>query len=555
MNIIDFREFDGGAIIEADLCIVGSGPCGMSLARELANQPIRVLVLESGGRTEEPESQGLYAIESTGYPRHIDQSLIRVRILGGSSHIWTGRCAPFAPVDFEKRDWVPHSGWPFGRQELDPFLERAGEILGLGPHCYDEGLWERFGCRPPEPALDDRLLQSEFWQFSKHPGERARSTRFAQRWEDLDAPNISVLLHANLTHIDTNPEGTCFESAQISTLERKSATVRAKALVLCCGAIENARLLLASNRTVATGLGNGRDLVGRYFADHPYCELGLFEPGQAQPLQERFGHYWLHEGERRHVYLHGLSLSPTVQREERLLNCATYLMADPARDAPWLAMRELAASVRGGRFTPDTYRKALRVLRKPRKVLQGLVRRYKEDRPAVVAAERIALGCNIEQIPDPESRVTLSDQKDALGMPISRVHWKIAEAEVATVRRMSRIVQSELRRIGLPAHREAEWLESPDGWRSAFVDVAHHFGTTRMANDPSQGVVDTNGEVHGVANLFVAGGSVFPTPGTANPTLMMVAMTLRLADWLRANRFGSAATPTIGARPVEMLTV
>src|SRR3982074_2560463 len=125
MKVFDLNQVEDNSLMESDLCIVGSGPAGLSIANEFAQTRIDVLVLESGGLEDEADTQTLYDIESVGAPRSIIQDELRRRILGGTSHIWTGRCAPFADIDFEERSWVAHSGWPLTRKQLEPYIERA----------------------------------------------------------------------------------------------------------------------------------------------------------------------------------------------------------------------------------------------------------------------------------------------------------------------------------------------------------------------------------------------------------------------------------------------
>ena len=250
MKVFDLNQMESGSIVETDLCIIGTGPAGLSIANELAGGDMRALVLEGGGLEDEPESQALYEIESTGAPRVLNQDILRTRILGGTSHVWTGRCAPFDPWDFEPRSWIPGSGWPIRREELEPFFERAAPYLGLAPGRYDESLWQRFGVDPSRPPLGT-ALRPMFWQFSRRrsgPG----AAHFGRDWVDADAPNIAILLHANLTQINVNPNGGRFESVDVGSLGGKKARITAKAAVLCCGGIENARLMLASNRVAPT---------------------------------------------------------------------------------------------------------------------------------------------------------------------------------------------------------------------------------------------------------------------------------------------------------------
>ena len=535
MIIDDLNFFENNSHIQADVCIVGAGPSGLSIAREFAGTRAKVVVLESGGLQEEPGTQTLCDIEAT-HPRRLNQDTLRMRILGGSSHIWTGRCAPFQQLDFEQRHWIPHSGWPIGLQEVQPWLARAGELLGLGPNCYDgDSLWPLFRSPPPSPPLDRDLLEPMFWQFSKSPRNPKNSIDFGQDRVNCNAPNVQILLHANLTHININSAGTRFDSAEVRTLSGKRACVRAKALVLCCGGVENARLLLASNRSSPRGVGNQYDTVGRFLMDHTDSVTGSFEPEESSPVRSRFGHYWLDNGQGRHVYLHGLALSRQIQEREELLNCHAYVEAFDASDRnPWSALDRAKKTVRSGVALKKVLPDAGVALSRSGELLQGFYRRRFQHRPQLENMNRIELHCILEQIPDPESRVTLSEsKKDALGMPVSRIDWKVGDRERQTAKRMTQLVEQEFQRFGLPVPRKNPWLEEHADWMANCVEKAHPTGSTRMSGNPRDGVVDSNCQVHGIEGLFVSGSSVFPTSGAANPTLMIVAMALRLADRLK----------------------
>ncbi|WP_017653689.1 GMC oxidoreductase [Fortiea contorta] len=537
MKFNDLRRLENDTVIETDLCIVGSGPAGLSLAKEFAGTKTEVWVLESGGLSDEPDTQALYDIESVGVPRIMNQDIIRYRILGGTSHIWTGRCAPFDNIDFQQRSWVPHSGWPITPDSLENYLERAGENLGIGPNCYDETLWQQFNVRRPQSDLNEKLVRPQFWQYSKEPHDASEPARFGRHTPD--AANIRILLHANVTHINTNEIGNRVESVEVSTLEGKRAQIKAKAIVLCCGGIENARLLLASNRRVPYGVGNQNDTVGRYLMDHPGCVMGTFNPKEAAPVQDRFGQYWLDDAQGRHTYLQGIALSAEIQEQEQLLNCAAFLEEKVAADDPSFAMQRLKMAFKNKKLTKQAYEDAIALLTHPSATAQGIYRRVAKHRPPIRKTTGIDLFCLVEQRPDPESRVTLSEQKDALGMPLSKLNWKISEQERQTVKRLSHLICQEFQRLGLPQPQLSQWLDAKENWECNFVDRAHPTGTTRMSLNPKEGVVDENSQVHGVEGLFIAGSSVFPTTSHANPTLMLVAMSIRLADWLKITEFNT----------------
>jgi hypothetical protein len=297
---------------------------------------------------------------------------------------------------------------------------------------------------------------------------------------------------------------------------------------------------------VPNGVGNAHDLVGRFLMDHPGCTLGWFKPNRSVTIQDRFGHYWLDDEKGRHVYMHGLALSPALQRKEQLLNCAALLEQVPSADDPWTAMKRLLSTAEPGAETlkwnrPRPLSKEITtVIRQFPRILSNAYRRVVKHRAPIIRAQELVLKCMVEQTPDASSRVTLAERKDALGMPISRIDWRIGELERRSVLRLNELIGSELRRIGLPEHSPNVRLGGDTDWRSNFFDKAHPTGTTRMANSPKQGVVDRNCKVHGVAGLYIAGSSVFPTAGHGNPTLMILALAIRVADWLKFNEFSSA---------------
>jgi choline dehydrogenase-like flavoprotein len=247
------------------------------------------------------------------------------------------------------------------------------------------------------------------------------------------------------------------------------------------------------------------------------------------------GHYWLDNEQGRHVYLHGLALSRKIQEQERLLNCHAYVDAfDASEGDPWSALDRMRASLRSRGAADRIYTDARIVFAHSGELLQGMVRRRLKHRPQLERLARVELHCILEQLPDHASRVTLSTgRKDALGMPLSKIDWKISETERHTARRMTELICEEFARAGLPVPRLNSWLEEDEGWRSNCVEKAHPTGTTRMSDNPAQGVVDRNCQVHGIEGLFVAGSSVLPTSGAVNPTLMIVSSALRLADWLK----------------------
>lgn len=539
MKPSDLRDYDHDAVITTDVCVIGSGPAGATIALELAGSGVEVTIVESGGVEFEADTNALYDIDNVGMHR-VPQHEVRVRQFGGTSTVWTGRCAPFGDIDYEARPWVPASGWPFGPEVLTPYLGRAARYLGLAAMPYDRHAWSAITGKTPNSRLDPANVVDELWQFSAGAvdGQPVRmNVDYVDRLEA--APNISAILHANVLEIVPNAEGRQVDHVVVATLDGKRATIRAATVVVCAGAIESARLLLASRSVAPAGLGNDRDLVGRYYMEHPYGEVGVFDLSDDMvALLSRFGLFWHDDRDGRRVFMSGLALSPRVQREHELLNCAMYVLPEESEDAAIHAARRLASGEGHAMHDVRT------LLGSPMELVQAAKRRQVDGLPPIPPPNRVIIGANAEQRPDPDSRITLSDQTDTLGMPLSRIDWRMDDQELATITTMLDLVRDNLARIGLPVPQPHEWLGTPD-WRANFVDTAHHSCSVRMSNDPSTGVTDSSGQVFGVDGLFVAGSALFPTVGTANPTLMLVAVAIKVADAVRARHQTSTTTPAV----------
>ena len=542
MPILDLRSAGDGItaqLAECDVCIIGSGPAGSAIARELSGTKLRVTLLESGGQDRLPEADALNAVENVGRERECDQWTVRNRILGGSSHTWGGRCAPFDAIDFEARPWVPASEWPFGLETLTPYLDRSAAHLGLamGTGFNDEGFWALAGKRAPEMRPGPQELLPFFWQFSRDDAESYpyEYMRFGRHLAGRLGSNVTIVTGATALRVNVVESGRAVRSVEFAGFDGRRRTLAAGAVVLCAGGIENARLLLASNTQSPNGLGNERDLVGRYLMDHLRGPMGEFDIKGSEALQRHFGRFNL----RGRLFRAGLRLSPEIQREERLLNCSAWLGETLSENDPWDALRRCMSGK--PRLPAD-----LSLIASNIGLFSRGLKQYFVDRngiPRGLAA--LSLVCMCEQRPDPESRVTLSEQRDALGQQLPRIDWRVHDDESRTMRRMAELVAKECVRLGFAPPRLEAWVREGANMPASFLDVAHPTGTTRISNDPAKGVVDSECCVHGIDGLYVAGSSVFPTAGHCNPTQMIVALALRVADRLksRAARQAVAASP------------
>ena len=503
---IDARKLPQDSRLTADLAIVGAGPAGITLARSMIGHAARVCLIEAGGTAFDGPTQALYEGENVG----IEYPLVgsRLRYFGGSSNHWGGWCLTLRPIDLEERDWLPGSGWPLSFDELQRYHEAASVIVEVSPaRFYDRVYWQEKTGEDLREMPSGRM-DLAFIQFSP-------PTRFGQRYGDelKAAANIDVLLNANVTKVGATRDGQSVRHLDIVTLSGLRHRVEAKAFVLATGGLENPRLLLLSNDVVPAGLGNQHDLVGRYFMEHPHL-TGLGEV--VVPNIDRLPRvYW------RPQHVDGQSAyasfvpSDAFLRQKRLqsiqftLGYRSGYRKGEAHGNPDVGAKHLDMLAASSQFTGD-------------------------GRPGNEEwlGAWLVLGCACEQAPNPDSRIMLADERDALGLRKIRLDWRLSETDRHSVAGHLKNMAMEIGALGMGRMRIDG--DASKYWPSVVRGGSHHMGTTRMHDDPNRGVVDRNCKVHGIDNLYLAGGSVFPTSGAANPTLTIVALTLRLADHLKS---------------------
>jgi choline dehydrogenase-like flavoprotein len=493
--IDDARDLTEGETLTADVCIVGSGPAGMTIARRLEGTGLSVLVLESGGLDREEATDELARGTMSGLdPFTLHQH--RPRLFGGASSIWSGWCAPMTPEDFEERAWIPESGWPIRYAELVPYYRRAQPTLQLGAFEYDAA---SISAREAKTLFVTEALRLETGIF-----QYSAPTRFGTRYRSSleGAMDVRVLLHANVVDIVLEDGLDRVERIEAQVIDGPRFWVEADRFVLATGGIENARLLLACDGQIEGGIGNGNDLVGRYFMEHPhYYSSNVWVRGEAS-VDPAF--YLVHradtmdaDGSVRSASLRGaLTFSRALLASEGLPDFSATMPA---------AMLD---AVDTGELLPfDT---------------QALL-------PRTGSRVMHRLETRLEQTPFADSRVTLTDDRDALGMRRADLRWQIADEDMRAYHRIFQILGAELGLLG-----GRVWAPSDGEGRfgGRLFEGGHHMGTTRMAATRERGVVDRDCRMFDVENLYIAGSSVFTTGARVNPTLTVVALAERLADHL-----------------------
>jgi choline dehydrogenase-like flavoprotein len=482
-----------------DVCVIGAGPAGITLARRLAARGLDVALMEGGGFDITAESQEVYEGPVVGR-EYWPLDVPRLRFLGGSAGHWGGWSRPLDALDFEAKPWIPMSGWPIGKADLDPYGAETDAILDLPA-----------AAEAPDGTEADALdgFRPIRFRFSDPP------TNFRDKYApELEAaPQIAVGLNANLVDLRLAPDLRRVEAAVFRgwAAGDPGFEVAARAYVLACGGIETPRLLLNFTRQAPAGIGDGAALVGRYFMEHPHFVLG--EAIFRRPLP-RLSFY-----------------APTAAflREHEVLNFGMRIERTPE---PFVRQ---PGTVAGDPSCADPFilRLAERIGEVARACAPG-----GDGRVAFDGLIRIAH----EQALDPDSRVLLAEETDRFGLRRAALDWRLGEMDLRTQRRSLLAFATMLAERDIGRVRIRDWvLAEPFVWPGIADDEVggkHHMGTTRMADDPRQGVVDRDCRVHGTANLWIGGSSVFPTGGHANPTYTIVQLALRLGDHLGATLRG-----------------
>ena len=547
--IINWADFKAGER-KIDICIVGGGAAGLTLADTLRGSGLTVLVLEAGGLKQTAAAQEPYRGEVVDPASHPWLEHFRVRAIGGASRAWGGRCLPFDPIDFEDRPWVPGPGWPIDLQSLTEDYQAAQVAAEAGPFDYDPATALPGAQVEFAPGLDGPDIVTRLERFS-------RPTNFWTRFGETLAkdPLVHVLMNAPTLAIRLAADGRAVDHLEVRGPDGAAVPIRARHYVIAAGGLESVRLMLASDDVRAGGVGGESGHLGRYYMSHLAATAGRVR--FADPAHVAFDYAVDPAG----VYVRRrLTLTAAAQRRTGALNIAfrTHLPdpADPAHgDAILSAMYlvkdlilyEYSRKLRAQRLSATLVATHLSNVARNPLALARFSRRWVEKRiladrklPSVVLGSPTgdyALEFHAEQAPNPDSRLTLSEARDQLGQRRLRVDWRMTDQDGASLRTAYGVLAAELARTGTGV-LDYDSDEVVAQARAEGAYGGHHIGAARMSALPQDGVVDSQCRVHGVGNLHMASAAVFPTSGQANPTLTLLALTHRLAARLRQETTG-----------------
>jgi len=494
--IQDSRAASPEDAFQADVCVIGAGAAGITLALELADRSLDVLLLEGGGLTYEQPSQDLYVGPETGTlieKESLYMAASRLRYFGGTTNHWHGWCRPLDPEDFGKREWLGDFEWPISYEAVEPWYAEACQLLEISPFDYDQAT-----AGDSEKLLeDDPDFETNFFHLSP-------PTRFAQLYRQRlqSSSRIRVLLHANVRRFEVDDEARHVTGIDVVDAVGSPLAVSARHYILAAGGIENPRILLNSDTVQSHGLGNGQGHVGRYFMDHPLQRIGsIVVPHKRSLIPKTYSRSFVRE---RNNWIEGvIRASPETQKAHELMNAVMVVSPMQLSDVQGLSrpMEELS---------------------------RNLARLGGVDTPTGDSAYYGWLYIHGEQLPNRDSRVRLARETDPLGVRRARLDWQLTDTDLNTLRTTTRLF---IERLGARLDGRCSLMPEETPWLKATWS-SHHIGTTRMGASAASGVVDRDCKVHGVDNLYIAGSSVFTTSGCSNPTLTLVALALRLADHL-----------------------
>ncbi|MBW4329918.1 GMC family oxidoreductase [Stakelama sp. CBK3Z-3] len=538
--------------LRADVTVIGAGAAGIVLALELAGAGLDVVLLEAGGTAFDSASQDFYRAHSVEPASHGTIDMFRRRVLGGSTSVWGGRCIPFDPIDFEDRPWIAHGRWPIGYADVADHYARALDYADAGPAHFAAGEALPGEPAPLAPGIDSPDVVLDRIERFSHP------VHFGEYYRDRlqSSPRIRVLLNAPVVQILTDANGGQARGVRVRGDGERTFEIASPRVIVAAGGIETARLLLVSNEAKRCGLGNERDLVGRFYQCHFEGELGEIH-FRDRVDQVRMDYQRSPEGVycRRYIWL-----SPEAQRRHRLAGLVLRPnhanIVDPDHRHPVLSAMYLVKS----RIVPEYARKLTSLEDQMRRDRGGTALSFwgahmrnmvfgaprlaaftydfarrrtfaRRKLPSVVLRDprnRYPLDVNAEQEPNPDSRIMLGDSLDAHGLPRVSVEWRTTEADHRRLVDGLRIVADAFNGSDTVAVKLTDRDYETALTRKIPVG-GHHIGTARMADAPENGVCDANCEVFGTRGLYVAGAAAFSTSSFANPTLALLALSLRLS--------------------------
>ena len=508
----DLKNFPSNSILRYDICIVGTGPAGISVAKQLLGADLKIAILESGGLEPEPEYQELNQGINSG-PRYLSLDGSRLRCFGGAGKLWAGHCAPFKSDDFDKKSYVPLSGWPISLDDLKVYYKQAAEMLGISyEKFYNKDL---LGNTFKEKSFreinrDNSFLTANVFQVS-NVDNRDLAEKYRNDFES--SANTDVIFHSTVTKLNFSKNTKNVESISIADLNNNSGIVKAKIFVLACGALENPRILLTSKKFDKKETNIDSNLVGSCFMSHP----GILEVAE---IYKNTSEICITKNETDNTFKVFFEINSKERIKQKILRHS-------------LSVEQFKNLTDKSTYTSGRIFSEFKKLFKDFNLFSAIKKIACEIKGENYSSNNWNLDVGLEQPPRLTNNLKLHHTKDALGVSKINIFWDdLSKIEKDTVVKSVKTMASELGLLGTGKIKLTNKLLNGQSYK--FDDpINHHIGTTRMSDSSKTGVVDKNCKVFGVSNLYIAGSSVFTTSSIVNPTYTIIALSLRLGEYLK----------------------
>ncbi|PZM10184.1 FAD-dependent oxidoreductase [Rhizobium tubonense] len=532
-----------------DVCVAGAGPVGIATALELSRRGLRTLLIEAGPKQSKRPQGNETGFDIEDDVHHAADQLTSATGLGGTSERWGGRCVELDEIDLEERDYIAHSGWPIAHEVISPFYQRARALLSSD-----------VGGERSEPELEpetDFPISWESWT-------RTRNTAKANRAELAASSNLFVALDARVKALVFDPVEGRLHSMSVAC-RGGSHKVRADHYVLACGGRGNTRLLLNLQVAFPQLFGGTDGPLGRFYMGHVAGQIAQIE----FTTQEHAERYLFKRTSTGTFVSNRFQPSAKLQRALELPNIAFWPTNRNAAFGEtdttlsllylWNSRKSTAHKAPWSEADRSRYNDVLRkVLRNPVGATSSALELIRQKRslaePYVLLRRpdmRYGLRYHGEQIPSSSNRAFLKSERDADGQFKLDVSFRYLPQDFSGTLQAHLALDGWLKeqKIGklifdaAPEDLDEQMaVQAKDGY--------HQIGLTRMGVDRNDAVVNPNCRVIDIANLSIAGSSVFTTSGQANPTLPAVALAVRLADHLAAEvrRKSTAAVLSTSSR-------
>lgn len=519
--LLDFEDSGVPDEFQADTVVIGGGAVGLSVYADLLRNQKNVLLLEAGGASLDIRSQSvIQSATNTGHPLE-GLHLGRYRYLGGTTNFWAGQLIEFDPIVFQDRPWIGIKGWPYSKEDIQPFYRKAMNLLGMEEAIEsDDDVWKRVGTAPP---ILSEELNFFFTRWIKIPN----FSKLFQR--EIKCERGKVIINANAVGI-IRPENEKGHAIRISTFGGRHGTVRARQIILALGTIETSRLLLLpyTDGTIPPWASN--PWLGTAYIDH--LDLNV---GDVIPIDhERFANLF------ENIFLDGIKYNPKLKLSEdsqihrKIVGVAGAFIYTTSYKEHSENVKLFLRALMDGRIPSNIIDFPRHILSLGRVAIPMAYRYLRSSRVFHPKDSSIFFRVTSELIPSIQSRITLNREKDQLGVPTANVHWHIDGRELEAVAHFAESVRidlldqslAELNINPLLTARDPEFLKQGD-------DTNHQMGGCRMGTNPGEGLVDSNAKIFGTNDIYVAGAAIMPSSGFPNCTLTSIAIGLRLSEHIR----------------------